>query len=50
MRRPVVCVCVCHLVFVIPLHAALLDYGSGGLFVHDLIPSQTGISDPSRAP
>ena len=33
---------VCHLVFVIPLHATLLCRGSGGLFVHGLTLSQTG--------
>ena len=29
--------------------AIILDHGSGGLFVHDLILPQTGIADPSRA-
>ena len=50
-------VCVCNLVFVIPLHAILLDHGSGsacrsnggGLFVHDHILPQISITDPSRA-
>ena len=49
MRLTLGGVCVSHLVFVILLHATLLDHGSGGLFVHDLIPSQTGIDHPCRA-